>query len=390
MPADDLTSRMTRMQAAINLQKSDRTPVSLVMGATFPVRYKGFTQGDFYRDPSIGVQALFDVFDELGGYDAMCTGGNTAMYENMLNAPMRIRVPGKDIPEDDPIQWEEIEVLKVEDYDKIIEQGWKKFMHDFYPSFRGWDPTVYHDRIAKRDARDVQQEKKILKVWEQKGVPVFQQSLVMTPLMMLSSCRSLVKFTMDLHRIPDKVQAAMDAMVDDLIDISIESVKVMGISPPAGIPAKSLVMERGGAFYYPLRIFERFEWPYTKKMAEAFINEGFVAILHFDTDWTLNLPYLRELPKGKCVAQLDSRTDIFKAKEILRDHVCIMGDVPPSLLSLGTTQDVEAYCRKLIDIVGEGGGFILGVGCSVPTRTKFENLKAMIDTAKNYHPHRES
>jgi uroporphyrinogen-III decarboxylase len=125
-------------------------------------------------------------------------------------------------------------------------------------------------------------------------------------------------------------------------------------------------------------------------MAEAFINEGFVTILHFDTDWTLNLPYLRELPRGKCVAQFDSRTDIFKAKEILRDHMCIMGDVPPSLLSLGTTQDVEAYCRKLIDIVGQGGGYILGVGCSVPTRTKFENLKAMVDTAKNYHPRRES
>jgi hypothetical protein len=123
MPADDLTSRMARMQAAINLQKSDRTPVSLVMGATFPVRHKGFTQGEYYRDPSIGVRALFDVFDELGGYDAICTGANTPMYENMLNALMKIRVPGKDIPKDDPIQWEEIEVLKVEDYDKIIAQG---------------------------------------------------------------------------------------------------------------------------------------------------------------------------------------------------------------------------------------------------------------------------
>jgi len=74
---------------------------------------------------------------------------------------------------------------------------------------------------------------------------------------------------MDLYRIPDKVEATMDAMIDDLIEISIKSVKVMGISLPTGIPAKSLVLERGGSFYYPLRIFERFEWPYTKKMVEA-------------------------------------------------------------------------------------------------------------------------
>jgi len=27
-----------------------------------------------------------------------------------------------------------------------------------------------------------------------------------------------------------------------------------------------LVLDRGGCFYYPLKIFERFEWSYLKKM----------------------------------------------------------------------------------------------------------------------------
>jgi len=30
------------------------------------------------------------------------------------------------------------------------------------------------------------------------------------------------------------------------------------------------------------------------------------------------------MKEEKCFCQLDSRTDIFKAKEILRDHMCIM------------------------------------------------------------------
>jgi len=34
--------------------------------------------------------------------------------------------------------------------------------------------------------------------------------------MFLSTKRSLTSFTMDLHRIPDKVEAVMDALVDDL------------------------------------------------------------------------------------------------------------------------------------------------------------------------------
>ena len=48
---------------------------------------------------------------------------------------------------------------------------------------------------------------------------------------------------------------------------------------------------------------------------------------------------------------------------------------------------VEEYCRKLIDVVGEGGGFILSTGCTCPVECKMNNLKAMVNTAKNYWPH---
>ena len=50
-------------------------------------------------------------------------------------------------------------------------------------------------------------------------------------------------------------------------------------------------------------------------------------------------------------------------------------------------EEVESYCKKLIDVVGEGGGFILSSGCTVPVDCKIENLKAMVDTAKSYWPH---
>ncbi|MDQ1353971.1 MAG: hypothetical protein QG657_4280, partial [Acidobacteriota bacterium] len=58
--------------------------------------------------------------------------------------------------------------------------------------------------------------------------------------------------------------------------------------------------------------------------------------------------------------------------------------VPASLLTLGTPEEVETYCKKLIDEVGRGGGFILSSGCTVPYNAKFENIKAMINTGKTY------
>jgi uroporphyrinogen-III decarboxylase len=198
--------------------------------------------------------------------------------------------------------------------------------------------------------------------------------------MILSVCRTLTQFTLDLYRRPDKVQAAMDAMVPDLIQNTIADIKATD-NPWVFMP-----LERGSGFFYSLKIFERFVFPHLKKMVHAFAAEGFTTILHFDTDWTLNLPYLKELPKGRCICELDSKTNIFEAKEILKDHMCIMGDVPATLLSIGTVEDVVAYCERLIDIVGKGGGFILSTGCECPIDAKFDNVKAMIDTAKNHPP----
>ena len=362
MTTDNLATRMARVKAAISLEQSDRTPVSLMMDYKFPCRYKGVTQGEYFRNRRAGTQLLVEVFDELGGWDIVGGGGSTTRDRDIVEAPMKIKVPGRDLPEDDVIQWEEIEVVTEEDYDKIIEHGWKQFIYDFYPRFRGWDVTEYHTRIEARAIREREAQRQAPNIWEKKGYPVFGGGDVFTPLMMLSCCRSMVKFTMDLYRIPDKVEAAMDAMVDDLIEVCIDAAKATEISPSTRILTRTLILERGGCGYYPLSIFERFELPYMKKMMEAFVAEGITPILHFDQDWTLNMPYLKELPRGKCFIQLDSRTDIFKAKEILRGHMCIMGDVPPSLLSLGSPEEVEEYCKKLIDVVGEGSGFILGVG----------------------------
>ncbi len=84
---------------------------------------------------------------------------------------------------------------------------------------------------------------------------------------------------------------------------------------------------------------------------------------------------------------MDGQTDIFKAKEVLGDHMCIMGDVPAQLLSLGTPDEVCAYVQRLIDVVGNGSGFILSTGCDCPMDAKPENVKMMIEIGKSYYPH---
>lgn len=55
--------------------------------------------------------------------------------------------------------------------------------------------------------------------------------------------------------------------------------------------------------------------------------------------------------------------------------------MPAAILSTGTTDDVKAYCKKLIDVTGKGGGFILSSGPHIDV-AKPENVRAMIESAK--------
>jgi uroporphyrinogen-III decarboxylase len=119
------------------------------------------------------------------------------------------------------------------------------------------------------------------------------------------------------------------------------------------------------------------------------IEAGITPMLHFDSNWDAYLDRFLELPRTQVILELDSATDIFKAKQILKGHLCLMGDVPASLLKLGTPEQVTDYCKKLIDVVGEGNGFILSTGCDCPVDAKPENFKAMIDTGKSYYPHQK-
>ena len=129
-------------------------------------------------------------------------------------------------------------------------------------------------------------------------------------------------------------------------------------------------------------MFERFVLPSLKRMVDIFHESGIVCVLHCDGNWTPLLQYLRELPRASCVVELDGMTDIFKAKEILGDWLCLKGDVPATLLAQGEPDQVTEYCHKLIREIGSSGGFILSSGCEVPLDAKPENVSALVQSVR--------
>lgn len=369
-------SRQERFEAAVALERPDRVPVMPLMTA-FAVRAQGMTQGEAWRDVDKGFKAMLGTFNGLGGFDKLYKPN---LFWPMIggrfcSTPVRVLIPGRQLPEDALNQIDERELFTREDYDTLAALGWNAFWDEHYEVMSG-GRTI--EQLATSQNRLLDHYIKEVEEYHRQDIYPLFGAYVDSTIMAFSMARTLTQFTMDLYEVPEKVKAAMDASCDDLIQNALDVVS------RTGIPLVFIVLERGSRFYYRLDVFEEFEWPYLQRYVDAFISEGITPWFHFDTDWGLNLPYLRQLPRAKCVCDLDGTTDIFKAKEILDGHMCISGDVPASLLSLGSPEQVREYCQRLIDEVGRGGGFFLTTGCECPVDARFENVKTMIDVAKSY------
>ncbi len=264
-----------RMRAAIALEPVDRHPVFPILVTSAPRLY-GITQGEAWRDHNAAREALIWCYREFG-YDV---GSKPNYYYPMLpgkfcGAPVRNLIPGRQLPEDALYQIDERPLFPREDYDKIAALGWNAYWEEYYEAMSGksWEKLVAMQEFSNRFYTED------MRTCEAEGMPVFLGVAVDSVMMAFSLCRTLVEFTRDLYEVPDKVEAAMRASCGDLIANAIEVCKNNGKM------TAFIVLERGSGFYYPLELFERFEWPFLAAYVDAFISEGILPWLHFDTDW---------------------------------------------------------------------------------------------------------
>ena len=151
---------------------------------------------------------------------------------------------------------------------------------------------------------------------------------------------------------------------------------------PYTSPLVFMPLHKGADSFMSVDQFQKFYWPSLLKVINGLVADGFVPYLFAEGAYGTRLETMAaDLPKGRTVWQFD-RTDMKKAKEIMGGVACIQGNVPLSLLQLGTAEEVKAYARDLIENVAPGGGFILDVG-AVLDDAKPGNVEAMVQAAKD-------
>ena len=189
--------------------------------------------------------------------------------------------------------------------------------------------------------------------------------------------RGTLGIMLDIYRRPDKLLQAIEKLVPYIIRGAV------GAAKATGIPAVFIPLHKGLDGFMSPAHFRTFYWPTLRKVILSLIDEGLIPSVLWEGDCTSRLETISDIPKGKAVYAFE-RTDIFKAKEVLGDTVCIRGNVSPSLLNLGSPEEVKEYCKKLINIVGKGGGFIMDGAIGIPDEAKPENVKAMAESVRKY------
>jgi hypothetical protein len=183
---------------------------------------------------------------------------------------------------------------------------------------------------------------------------------------------------LDMYRCPDKLLELCEMLARQRIEA------IRQTPAPAGPNANRRVfiaLHRGSDGFMSLPQFEKFYWPTLKAVMVALINVGWIPCPFFEGIWDQRLEYIRDLPRGKILCHF-AQTDPFRAKDVLGGHMCFMSDVPGSLLQTASVSEVEDYCRRLIDICGKGGGFIMTSTCVDEARP--ENMRAMIEVTRRY------
>ncbi len=372
-----------RIETAIRLGKPDRVPVVPIIDF-FAGRYGGITQHEMFFDIGKADAALEKTLRDLGpidGQNLSYAGLGRVMQVIFPTPPVMPGVRG--VPLDGQFQFVEKTVMEPEEYRLIEDRGPLRWILD---KMKLSTPEMGNPagflKVMAGAGRDIMKVRRSVKRWQRRGVEsMVAFNIVFTPMEYISLfMRSFNDFILDLFRRPEEVKAASRALMKTMQMQGAMMVRISGL--------KRVFMggTRTSASFLSPKQFEEFALPEWQEMCEFWVRRGVTPLLHFDSDWTTFFPYLRNLPRGKCVLNLDGSSDIFKAKEVLGDHMCIMGDVPAALLKLGEPEEVEEYCRRLIQELGADGGFILSSGCTIPADAKPENVKAMLASVHRHKP----
>jgi len=407
--------RRKRIFDAIELRKPDRVPIFLE-NHLMPAKYYGMTFEEAYYDQDKWLEAnqkfLRDFEPDM--YFSPDAPIITPGPINDLWGTMQMKWPGHGVANNVSFQFVEGEYMKQEEYDHFLDDPSDFLIRVYYPRvFKNLkdlsllpslkifalgcyggsvvaslldNPAIYSaietmKAAAKTGAEWMEKFMQFAVEMKDEGFVASHTAPIIIPFDLISDLLRSMRGTMlDMYQCPEKLLAAEDKLYPFILDSAIQTAQMSG-NPIIFIP-----LHRGSDGFMSIEQFEKFYWPYLKNIILDLIKAGLTPMPFFEGTYDQRLKYLAELPKGKILGVFD-RSDLVKVKEVLKDTMCISGGMPIALLQTGTKEIVKEQAKKMIDVVGKDGGFIMN-SSTVLDEAKPDLVKFWVEFTKEYGVYR--
>jgi uroporphyrinogen-III decarboxylase len=406
---EDYRERVNRIKDAIQMKKlPDRVPV-FVIPSFFPVYNAGFTPREAMYDYDKCCMAFKKLVTDFApdAHIGAVAPGPGRVYD-ILDYKL-YSWPGHGVPPEQSYQANEGEYMKADEYDALIDDPSNFFSSTYLPRVFGaleglkMLPTLtgileiygVAFNFIPFGLPPVQATYKALfeagaeaLKWagvmgasgmeiSAAGFPGLWAGFTKAPFDVIGdTLRGTRGIMLDMYRQPDKLINAMERLTPIMIKMGV------GVAKMNGQPLVFMPLHKGADGFMSDEQFKKFYWPTFREVMMGLIAEGVVPNPAAEGKWTTRLEVMQDLPRGKTLWMID-QSDIAKAKGTLGKVGCMYGNVPSALLALGTPQEIRDYVKKCIDVAGKGGGYIVSNGAFFD-QAKAENVKAMVDFAKEY------
>ena len=400
--------RTKRIQAAYELKRPDRVPIVLNLGYML-ARLGGISYAELEENPE-RAQELLEEYALYYQPDRISGGAIPGKVNRILGDRMT-KWPGYELPDDQPFQFKEGEYMKEDEYDEFIDDPSDFAIRKFLP--RGFSmleglamlpplatavmghgalPTIgmlnappvrtalqsmikAAESFLEAGDRPVKNAQRMADLGFPTGMDF--AGIAAAPFDFIGdTLRAMRGSMMDMYRRPEKLLAAMEKARKITLKACIQGAEMTGNN------VIMMPLHRGSDGFMSIKQFETFYWPQLKGLMLDMIDAGLIPAPFYEGIWDNRLHYLRELPRGKTRGSFE-KTNMFKAKEIIGDIMCLTGGFPVSLLQTGTPEKVREHTKKMCEAVGKNGGFIMAAGSAMDYCNK-ELVKVWVDSTKEF------
>ena len=407
-PTQKYQANLKIFEDSVALQNSGKPPFIPLSMHFYPAKFAGVSHAAVMQDAELRFKCLKEV---LFHYDFPMAPEDGLVWGSWPWNALRSKQwkkPGNELPEDKPFQFFEQENLKADEYDAFLSDpgdftfrtilprisglleplGMLPPLHNFlyYPMYSApyfsFPEFVEMLEGLKKFGENWAEFNTHFEKYESElktaGYPMTYGGLGFPPFDTLSVfLRGMKGSLMDMIRRPDKVLAAIEFLTER------ETSMLKAQAEMLNNPRVAIFAYRGTDKFMSEEQFKKFYWPSLRQMIIDLVDAGLTPIPYFEDDYTSRLPYLLDLPKSKVPLHFE-KIDRIKAREIIGDHNSFWGDIPASLLALGTPGDVRENVRELIDIFGDSNGLIIDGAVEIPDEAKPENIDAVFEAIEAY------